>query len=84
MQYSIIKTHLNKAIEIADNMHILESELTEALRNIDKNRYYCAGGFKSLSGFCRKSLFITKAQTQRIATQARRGEPMENIRNNTQ
>lgn len=77
--YRIIKDHLENAIELSDHMHSTEADLITKLRSIDKNRYYVAGGFKSLKGFCMHSLRFGETQAQRIVTQVRRAEPTPKI-----
>lgn len=77
--YRVIRHHLEGAVELSDHMHIIEGDLITQLKNIDKNRYYVAGGFKSLKGFCIHSLKFGETQAQRIVTQVRRNEPTPKI-----
>ncbi len=74
-----IRTKLNEAINLAEEIHRKEQELIQKLYVIDKKRYYVFCCLKSLSGFCLKDLGFSKTQTQRIVTQVRRYEPTAKI-----
>lgn len=74
----LVRDTLNDAVETADEMLLFEARLIEKLRLIDQKRYYVRYGFRSLTGFVRHYLRISKTQTQRIVTQVRRNEPTDN------
>lgn len=76
----MIRDHLNKAIDIASQIHENESSLVKLLYHIDQKSFYVRYGFNSLTGFCRFGLRFSKTQTQRIVTQVRRHDPTANFR----
>jgi hypothetical protein len=76
---AFVRNSLNSAIDKADQIHYLESELVPLLKDIDEKRLYTRSGQKSLRGFCNGVLRFSKTQSQRIATLVRRYEPTANI-----
>lgn len=53
-------------------MHVLEKELIQALKVIDREKYYLRLGYRSLSDFCKLGLRFSEWQTQRIVLQVRK------------
>lgn len=76
---SHVRNSLNLAVDLADRIHQEESRLILLLKEIDEHKYYVRFGYNSLMGFCKNGLRFTKIQSQRIATQVRRSEPMANL-----
>jgi hypothetical protein len=67
-----IRDQLNTAIDLSQNILLQEQKLIQLLVEIDRNKFYVRYGFKSLMGFCKSGLRLSKTQSQRIATQVRR------------
>lgn len=78
-RFNIVKEHINPTIELANRIGELELVLIEQLKLIDKDRYYTVTGYKSLLGFCCRSLGLSQTQALRIITKVRRAEPTSNI-----
>lgn len=75
----IIRDSLNEATDIADRMLEIEAILIQKLVLIDQEKYFVRYGYRSLSGFCKEALKLSRTQTQRIVTRVRRSEPTVNI-----
>ena len=75
----VVRDSLNEATDLADAILANERELIKKLVPIDRQRYYVRYGYRSLSGFCRDGLKLSKTQTQRIVTQVRRSEPWPSV-----
>jgi hypothetical protein len=69
-----IRDTLREARATALQIHDLEKNLLNQLRYIDKNKFYVHFGFRTLSGYCKRNLRLTKTQCQRIVTLVRQGE----------
>ncbi len=67
-----IRDQLNAAMDLSRNILLQEQRLIQILIDIDQNKFYVRYGFKSLMGFCKSGLKLSKTQAQRIATQVRR------------
>ncbi|MBC7467051.1 MAG: hypothetical protein H7256_13765 [Bdellovibrio sp.] len=70
---------MNEATELADKMLAQEAILIKKLVLIDQQKYFVRYGYRSLSGFCKDGLKLSRTQTQRIVTHVRRYEPTVNI-----
>lgn len=71
-----VRETLNRAIEIAETARHLELDLIQVLREIDKKKFYVRYGYRSLSGFCRRALRLSRLRAQSIVIEVRRdGEP---------
>jgi len=71
-----VRAQLKNSLIIAREIHRLESELVQALREIDEHRFYVRLGFRSLRAYCFHWLRFTGTQSQRIVTNVRRFETM--------
>lgn len=68
----LVRKILRRASLYANEIHELESELIQILREIDQNRFFVRLGYKSLRTFCIHGLKFTHTQGQRLATEVRR------------
>ena len=74
-----IRSKINEAVELSEDIHKVEDKLVRVLFEIDSAQFYIRVGFKSLTGFCVHALNLTETQTQRVVTRVRRYEPIPNI-----
>lgn len=71
-----VRETLNRAIEIAETARHLHCDLIQVLREIDQKRFYVRYGYRSLSGFCRRALRLSRLHAQSLVIEVRReGEP---------
>lgn len=74
-----IRNKILEAASAADNVKEAEEILIKILYEIDRRRLFVRVGFKSLRSFCHKALNFSKFQSQRLAVQVRRFEPVDKI-----